>query len=57
MYAVSHKVYTVKKVHNHCVVCVKLLKGTVQQKLTGVESGINRKVFLHIEPLLFYFYI
>jgi hypothetical protein len=24
----------------------KILKGTVQRKLTGVESDINRKVFL-----------
>jgi hypothetical protein len=55
MYAVSHKVYTVKKIHIHCVVYVKLPKGTVQRKLTGVESGINRKVFLPIEPLVFYF--
>jgi hypothetical protein len=33
------------------------LKGTVQRKLTGVESDINRKSSLRIEPLIFLFYI
>ena len=30
-------------------------KGTVQRKLTGVESDINRKVFLSIGLLIFLF--
>jgi hypothetical protein len=40
------KIFQPKLTNRRSVIIYKRLKGTVQRKLTGVESDINQKVFL-----------
>ncbi len=44
--AVTGTLECVGPVTVQCVQLLRILKGTVQRKLTGVESDINQKVFL-----------